>query len=103
MGVEIGDYSVIATKSVLLPGIKIGKDSLVGAMSLVRHDVPDETVVIGNPAKNLGSIHHIFNTQPGMEGNQMYPWREHFERGMPWQGIGYQQWKLMLQKKDHNV
>jgi hypothetical protein len=23
----------------------------------------------------------------------MYPWRNHFDRGMPWAGIGYETWK----------
>ena len=34
-----------------MPGICIGKHSVVGAASVVTHDVPDYAVVVGNPAK----------------------------------------------------
>lgn len=35
----------------IMPGICIGKHSVVGAASVVTHDVPDYAVVVGNPAK----------------------------------------------------
>jgi UDP-2-acetamido-3-amino-2,3-dideoxy-glucuronate N-acetyltransferase len=37
--------------SVLLPGVTIGENALVGAGSVVTRDVPDYTVVFGNPAR----------------------------------------------------
>lgn len=48
---EIGDYSWIAPSAALREGIKIGKGALVGLGAVVVKDVPDNTVVIGNPAK----------------------------------------------------
>jgi acetyltransferase-like isoleucine patch superfamily enzyme len=41
----------IGINSVILPGVTIGKNSVVGANSLVKMDVPDYTVVAGSPAK----------------------------------------------------
>ncbi len=35
----------------ILPGITIGSHSVIGACSVVTHDVPDWAVVAGNPAK----------------------------------------------------
>ena len=35
----------------VLPGVTVGKYSIVGAASVVTHDVPDYGVAVGNPAK----------------------------------------------------
>lgn len=48
--IMIGDYAWIATNAILLPGVRIGKGAVVGAGAVVRDDVPDYTVVAGNPA-----------------------------------------------------
>jgi acetyltransferase-like isoleucine patch superfamily enzyme len=41
----------IGINSVILPGVTIGKNSVVGANSVVKSDVPDFTVVAGAPAR----------------------------------------------------
>jgi len=46
----LGD-SFIGINSVIMPGITIGKHSVIGASSVVTKDVPDFTVVTGNPAR----------------------------------------------------
>jgi acetyltransferase-like isoleucine patch superfamily enzyme len=89
IGVRIDDFAAVATMAVVLPGIHIGKDALVGAHALVRKDVPAEAVVVGNPARQICTIHDI-KGRP--DGKDVYPWREHFDRGMPWEGIGYRAW-----------
>jgi acetyltransferase-like isoleucine patch superfamily enzyme len=43
--------SSIGANAVLLPGITVGKDAVVGAGAVVTHDVPDNTTVLGNPAR----------------------------------------------------
>ena len=35
----------------IMPGICVGKHAIVGAASVVTHDVPDYAVAVGNPAK----------------------------------------------------
>jgi sugar O-acyltransferase (sialic acid O-acetyltransferase NeuD family) len=49
--IRVGAGTVIGAGSTVLPNIKIGANSLIGAGSLVREDVPDDTFVVGNPAK----------------------------------------------------
>jgi acetyltransferase-like isoleucine patch superfamily enzyme len=44
----------IGANSVILPGVTVGEDALVGAGSVVTKDVPDKAVVAGNPAKIMG-------------------------------------------------
>ena len=41
----------IGANVTLLPGVVIGRNALVGAGSVVTHDVPDNKVVVGNPAR----------------------------------------------------
>ena len=89
-GVVIEDFAIVATMSVIMPGVTIGKDALVGAHTLVRKDVPPEMVVVGNPGKEITNIRSIKSKETGEE---VYPWRYHFDRGMPWQGMGYDTWK----------
>jgi UDP-2-acetamido-3-amino-2,3-dideoxy-glucuronate N-acetyltransferase len=43
----------IGSGSTILAGITIGENALVGAGSVVTHDVPPNTIVAGNPARVL--------------------------------------------------
>ncbi len=42
--------------SVLLPGVTVGENALVGAGSVVTKDVPDRAIVVGNPATIVGAV-----------------------------------------------
>lgn len=50
-GPRIGDGAVIGANTVLLPAIKIGARSMVGAGSVVTKDVEENSLVLGAPAK----------------------------------------------------
>ncbi len=45
----------IGAGAVILPGIEIGEDAVVGAGAVVTRDVPARTVVVGVPARRFGS------------------------------------------------
>jgi maltose O-acetyltransferase len=49
--IRIGDGVWIGGGAIVLAGVTIGDGSVVGAGSLVRHDVPPDVVVAGNPAR----------------------------------------------------
>ena len=49
--VEIGDNSCIGTHSTILPNVKIGRNTIVGAYSLVKNDLPDDVIACGVPAR----------------------------------------------------
>jgi acetyltransferase-like isoleucine patch superfamily enzyme len=49
----------IGVNVTLLPFITIGERALIGSGSVVTRDVPPETVVAGNPARVLKSIHDL--------------------------------------------
>jgi len=48
--VEIGDGSFLGFGAIVLPNVRIGKHCVVGANSCVTNDIPDYSVVAGNPA-----------------------------------------------------
>ena len=52
--ITIGKDSFIGARAMILPGVRIGDQAIVGAMSVVSKDVPDHQIVAGNPAKNIG-------------------------------------------------
>lgn len=54
--IAIGDGAWIGAGAIILAGVTIGEHSIVGAGSLVRHDVPARTVVAGNPAKVIREV-----------------------------------------------
>lgn len=45
----------IGAGAVILPGITIGREAVVGAGAVVARDVPDRTVVVGVPARPIGT------------------------------------------------
>ncbi|GEK31754.1 acetyltransferase [Kurthia zopfii] len=47
--VIIGDRVMIGANSTILPGVTIGNDAVVSAMTLVHRDVPEGAMVGGNP------------------------------------------------------
>jgi maltose O-acetyltransferase len=51
--VRIGARVFVGAHAIVLPGVTIGDDAIVGAGSVVRHDVEPGTVVAGNPARVL--------------------------------------------------
>jgi acyl-[acyl carrier protein]--UDP-N-acetylglucosamine O-acyltransferase len=79
-GVTVEDFAVIASMSVILPGLTIGRDSLVGAHSMVNRDVRAGAIVAGAPAKDRGDASAV-RLRDG--SGPAYPWRRHFRRGYP--------------------
>ncbi len=49
--VLIEDHCWIGEKVIILPGVKIGSYSIIGAGSVVTHDIPSYSLAVGNPAK----------------------------------------------------
>ncbi|MFZ6750069.1 acyltransferase [Undibacterium sp. Ren11W] len=51
----IGDKCFIGANSIVMPGVRIGNQCIIGAGSVVTNDVPDNSIVAGNPAKLIRS------------------------------------------------
>ena len=54
--IVIEENCFIGMNAILMPGIVIGGDSIVGAGSVVTRSVPPKSVVAGNPAKPICSL-----------------------------------------------
>lgn len=54
--VIIEDYVWVGANSVILPGVTIGKGSVVGAGSIVTKSIPPYSIAFGNPAKVIRKI-----------------------------------------------
>lgn len=54
--VEIEDNVFVGTGAIILKGVKVGRNSVIGAGSVVTSDVPPDSIVAGNPARVLRRI-----------------------------------------------
>ncbi len=63
----------IGANSTILPGVEIGENALVGAGSVVVHDVPPGAVVAGNPAQVIKQVDDL-ECAPGFF-DKPYLWR----------------------------
>lgn len=52
--ISIGKNSFIGARTSLLPGTIIGENVLIGACSVVKGNIPNNSIIIGNPAKIVG-------------------------------------------------
>ena len=48
---EIKDGAWIGGGAIILPGVTIGKNSIIGAGSVVNRSIPDNCVAAGNPCR----------------------------------------------------
>ena len=46
----------IGTNSVVMPGVTVGKNSIIGAFSSVNEDIPDNVIAVGAPAKVIKKL-----------------------------------------------
>jgi len=54
--IHVGEDCWIGGCAIILPGVKVGKGCVIGAGSVVTKDVPDYTVVAGNPARKIKDV-----------------------------------------------
>jgi galactoside O-acetyltransferase len=54
--VYIGENAWICAGVIILPGVKIGKNTVIGAGSIVTKDIPDNVVAVGNPCRVLRKV-----------------------------------------------
>lgn len=77
--IKIGDSCFVGVQSIILPGVKLGSHTIVGAGSVVTKSFPEGGVVIaGNPAKIICTIDEYakkkkkFGVNLDIDGRRMY-------------------------------
>jgi acetyltransferase-like isoleucine patch superfamily enzyme len=81
LGVTIEDYVVVAVRSTLLPGVRIGNNSFVAAHSLVGTDMPENSLIAGSPAARVCNASDMRLKEDVRQ--RAYPWVNRFSRGYP--------------------
>lgn len=67
--VVIGEYCWITTGVTILPGVTIGDHTVIGAGSVVTHDIPSGVLAAGNPCEVIREI--SFRKQDNNEPNHL--------------------------------
>jgi acetyltransferase-like isoleucine patch superfamily enzyme len=81
VGPTVRRFAVIGAGAMVFPGVEIGEGAVVGAMTLVRKDVPPRTVLVGVPGHEHGAAADIECHEGRLA--HVYPWWAHFRRGYP--------------------
>lgn len=54
--IEIGNNCFLGDSVIVLPGVTIGHDSVIGAGAVVTKDIPPNSIAVGNPARIVSSV-----------------------------------------------
>lgn len=87
-GGRIGSFTQVGVHAVILPAIEVGENCLIGANSVVTKKLPDFSLAMGDPAKVVMDVRKYVVLGKG----RPYPWPYRFDRGMPWEGVGFEVW-----------
>ena len=58
---HIGHDCVIGVNSIIMPGVKIGNEVVIGSGSVVTKNIPDNCIAVGNPAKVIKTDIRVYN------------------------------------------
>lgn len=101
--VRIGDRVFVGANSTILMNTRIGNDVIIGAGSVVTHDIPDNCIAAGVPAKVIGktsdfiereksriNIHPVFDSSYSYENNTSDGRKNEMVKTLDsYNGIGY--------------
>lgn len=96
-GVHVRNFAILATGSIIIPGLEIGQDALVAAGTIVTKSVDPYAVIAGNPGKQISDVRKI---KSKITGELVYPWRHHFDTYMPWSENDFNSWYESLELEE---
>lgn len=81
--IRIGNDVFVGSNCIILPNVTIGSRVVVGAGSVINRDIPDNSVVVGNPARRVRSFDEyaskILQTCGPLEGQKTVGYRDAVE------------------------
>lgn len=81
--IKVGNNVFIGCNVTILPNVNIGDNVIVAAGSIVTKDVPNNSVVGGNPAKVIGTFEEYVNNRKRTNEDGLYPGSD-FEINYVW-------------------
>ena len=81
--IEVGNNVFIGCNLTILPNVKIGNNVIIAAGSVVTKDVPDNSVIGGNPAKVISTFDGYVNNRKKENDKLLYP-GSNFEIDVIW-------------------
>jgi acetyltransferase-like isoleucine patch superfamily enzyme len=57
--VIVGDNVWLGFSVTVLKGVRVGKDAIAGAQTVIVKDVPEGAIVVGNPMRIVGSVYNL--------------------------------------------
>ena len=93
--IEIMDNVYIATGSRILPNVRINRNCIISAGSVVTQDVPENSVVAGNPAKVIGRF-DMFVASRLMNKDRSY----HFKNQLLPPEIAEAEWDFFMKSRE---
>ena len=69
--IEVKNNVFIGSNTIILPNVRIGNNVMIGAGSVVTKDVPDNSVVAGNPARVIESFDEYLEKRNKKEENMI--------------------------------
>jgi acetyltransferase-like isoleucine patch superfamily enzyme len=73
--IKIGNYTYIGDGCLIMPGVTIGNDAIIGAGSVVVKSIPDGVMVAGKPIKIIGKTEEFIikdSQNPSIESKAFY-------------------------------
>lgn len=61
----IGDNVYIGMGAYIMPGVTIGNNVIIGACAVVTHDIPDNSVAVGIPARVIKTVDDYYTNLQG--------------------------------------
>ena len=58
--ITVGDNVHIGTNAIIMPNVRIGSNVVIGCGAIVTRDIPDNSVVVGVPARVIESIDEYY-------------------------------------------
>jgi galactoside O-acetyltransferase len=74
--IVLEEYAVLGANCVVLPGVTIGKNTAVGAMSLVNKSLPENSIYGGSPARFLKDRKQLVEHLPHSEFENQIEWHK---------------------------
>jgi len=73
---KIGDYVYVGYGALVMPGVTVGNHSIVGAGAVVTKDVPEGSIVAGNPARIIRQLTDVEkdNIREVMLNDRLFGW-----------------------------